>query len=155
DPAPVLADAAVRLDDLYVGESFAQRIPYLVSRECGRPDDFGQQQFAPAIPLNHHRYLPVEHGLAACPYPDAEVVLAELLNGFRNAGDYLKVGHGEGIEGEHATLVQMPVRAVEKILPGREAEQVVDTVVDAEHGVEPRTQLKAAHVGHLQRGSLG
>src|SRR5215468_914125 len=154
DPVPGLADAAVCLDDLYVGESFAQRVAYLVSGECGRPDDFGQR-FTLAVPLNRRRYLPVERGLAGRPYPDAKVVLAELLKGFRNVRDCRKVIHGEGVEGEHAALVQMPVRAVEESLPGREAEQVIDSVVDAEHGVEPRIKRKAAHVGQLQQGSLG
>src|SRR5215471_7098651 len=154
DPVPALADAAVGFDDLYVGESFAQRVLYLVGRECGRLDDFGQQ-FTLAMLLNRCFDVPLECGLAACPYPDAEGVLAELLNRLWDVGGDLEVTCGEGIEGEHAALVQMPVRAVEKALPGREGEQVVDTVVDAEHGVEPHTQLKAAHVRQVQRGSLG
>src|SRR5215471_5368918 len=86
-------------------------------------------------------------------YP--QLAIAKLLQYFRDLRHPPEVAGRVDVEDQDATVVEVLVRAVEKALPGGEAEQVVDPVVDADDGVERGVQPEAAHIGLVERGTLG
>ncbi len=120
-PGPILAvviDAAVTFNSYYIDKPFAQRFPYLFRRKRYRPDDFCER-FVSAVWLELKYFdAPVEHYFIACSYPYVEVVITESLNCPRDARHHFKAAYGIGVEDKNATIVQVPVRAAEKVLPG-------------------------------------
>src|SRR5215831_12064577 len=99
--------------------------------------------------------IPFKHLAAGRPHFYPQLVIAKLLQYFRARRHPLEVAGRVDVEDKDAAVVEVLVRAVEETLPGGETEQVVDPVVDADDGVERGVQPEAAHVGEVQRGTLG
>src|SRR5215472_15122603 len=108
-----------------------------------------------AGPGQRHLDIPFKHPAASRPHFYPQLVIAKLLRYFRDLRHPLEVAGRVDVEDKDAAVVEVPVRAVEEPLPGGEAEQVVDPVVDADDGVERRVQPEAAHIGQVERGALG
>src|SRR5690348_4996775 len=108
-----------------------------------------------ARPGSRHLDVPFEHPTASRPHLYPQLVIVKLLQYFRDLRHPLEVPGRVDVEDKDAAVVEVLVRAVEESLPGGEAEQVVDPVVDADDGVERGVQPEAAHIGQVQRGTLG
>src|SRR5215472_9185943 len=99
--------------------------------------------------------IPFKHRAAGRPHSYPQLVITKLLQYFRQPRHPLEVAGRVDVEDQDAAVVEVLVRAVEETLPGGEAEQVVDPVVDADDGIERGIQPELAHVGEVQRGTLG
>src|SRR5262249_46003505 len=100
--------------------------------------------------------IPVENCFITRPDPYAKVVvLTKLLSYLREPRHHPESTNGVTVEDKHSPIAQVLVHTVEKTLPGCEVEQVIDTVIDTNYGIEFHVQLKAAHICHVERRSLG
>src|SRR5579859_4725722 len=148
-------DATIAVDDDYVREPCTKRISYLVTRKRRRPNNLSEQHILAVWLQLIYLDIPVEEYLAARLNLYYQIVVAELLHCLLDAGHQFESADGNYVKDEHATAVQMVISAVEKVLPGREIEQVVDAMVDANDNVEGHIELEAAHIGEVQGRSLG
>src|SRR5205814_9196212 len=99
--------------------------------------------------------MPPEPGTVGRAYRYLQVVVAELLHYLRDAGHCHEVPDGGDIEHEHAAGIEVPVCAAEKALTRREAEQVIDTLIRADDGVESGAERETGHIGEVQRHVRG